>query len=222
MNIAEQENNLFDEWSKNREEFVFDGVASEVDYFRSKNKLCFVLKEVNDLNNGGWDLREFIRDGARVEDFDPTWNNVSRWVQCIQNGSEDIRWRNLELVTQELRAKTLRTVCAMNLKKSPGTHTTVQSTFEAAVAEDKEFIKRQYDLYNPDITICCGTGPYFRFALDILEEPIFETSRGIEWFLNSNNKPVIMFSHPAARIQASLLVYGLIDAVREIMSRGQI
>lgn len=213
MNIAEQEMKLFDDWSKNRDNFVTDGVVSEFDYLKSDRKLCFILKEVNDLDGGGWDLRKFIRDGAHSQ----TWDNVTRWVQCIQNGSEDIPWSNLETVTAEIRAKFLRTVCAMNLKKSPGTHTTVQAKFEAAVKEDKSFIRRQYNLYNPDITICCGTGWNLRYALELEDGKIFKTARGIKWFKNSQNKPVIMFSHPAARVQDALLVYGLSDAVREIM-----
>lgn len=213
MNFAEQEMKLFDEWSKNRNGFVSDGVVSETDYLKSDIKLCFILKEVNDLHGGGWDLRKFIRDGARPQ----TWANIARWVQCIQNCSEDIPWSSLEAVTTELRAKVLRTICAMNLKKSPGTHTTVQATFEAVVEEDKSFIKRQYNLYNPDITICCGTGWDLRYALELEDDRVYETARGIKWFNNSQDKPVIMFSHPAARVHDSLLVYGLSDAVREIM-----
>lgn len=213
MSITEQELKLFDEWSKSREGFVSDGVVSEVDYLKSEIKLCFVLKEVNDLDGGGWDLREFIRNGARPQ----TWDNIVRWVKCIQKGREDVHWANIEHVTPELRAKELKAICAMNLKKSPGTHTTVKATFEAALAEDRSFIKRQYDLYNPDITVCCGTGWELRDVLDLDDDTVFETSRGIRWFINSQKKPVIMFSHPAARVQDSLLVYGLIDAVREVM-----
>lgn len=216
MNISEQERQLFSEWSKKRAYFVPDGVVSESDYLNAETKLCFILKEVNDLNGGGWDLREFLRNGARS----PTWNNIARWVQCIQS-NEEIQWRNLEQVTEATRTKTLRSICAMNLKKSPGTHTTVKATFEAVVEADKSFIKKQYDIYHPDITICCGTGWDLRYALDLEADRVFETTRGVKWFMNSNGKPVIMFSHPAARVQDSLLVYGLSDAVREIKYNKQ-
>lgn len=212
MSIKEQESELFDEWSRNRECFVTDGVVSEMDYLQSEVKLCFILKEVNDLNGGGWDLREFVRDGARPQ----TWDNIARWVQCIRSGHEEVNWHRLESVNKEQRVKLLRTVCVINLKKSPGTHTSVKAKFEAAVEEDKSFIKRQYDIYSPDITVCCGTGWDLRYALELEDNSVFETSRGVKWFSNSQGKPVVMFSHPAARVQHSLLVYGLIDAVREI------
>lgn len=42
-------------------------------------KLMIILKEVNDRHGGGWDLRKFLRDGAR----DQTWNNITRWVRGI-------------------------------------------------------------------------------------------------------------------------------------------
>lgn len=213
MSITEQELALFNEWKGSREGFVFDGVVSEADYNNSKTKLCFVLKEVNDEGGGDWDLREFIRNGARSQ----TWDNITRWIQCIQKGDDDIKWKFLEKVAEEDRKKFLRSICAMNLKKSPGTHTTVRSTFESVVSEDKSFIKRQYALYSPEITVCCGTGWDLRDALGLNEGEVFETSRGIKWFVNAQNKPVIIYAHPAARVQYSLLVYGLIDAIREIL-----
>ncbi|MZI95870.1 hypothetical protein F9817_22040 [Vibrio sp. CAIM 722] len=212
MNITERESELFNKWKNNRIGFVSDGVVSEQDYLNSKIKLCFVLKEVNDVHGGGWDLREFIRTGSRAQ----TWNNVTRWVQSINNGNADIPWIDLESVSEKQRVDTLRTICAMNLKKSPGTHTTVRANFDAVVAEDKKFINEQYDIYNADLTICCGTGWDLRFALDLNDEQVYETSRGIKWFVNHQNKPVVMYAHPAARVQDSLLLYGLIDAVREI------
>jgi hypothetical protein len=212
MDILEKELTLFNDWKGTREGFVFDGIVSEVDYKRSKIKLCFVMKEVNDEHGGGWDLREFIREGARPQ----SWNNITRWVKCIRNADHEINWSLLENITEEVRIECLRSICAMNLKKSPGTHTTVRANFETVVSEDKSFIKKQYSIYDPDITVCCGTGWDLRFALDLNEGEVFETNRGIKWFLNANQKPVIIFAHPAARVQYSLLVYGLIDAVREI------
>jgi hypothetical protein len=86
MEIFKKESNLFSEWSKNREGFVVDGVVSEEYYLNSSMKLCFVLKEVNDEGGGGWDLRQFIRDGARWQ----TWDNISRWVKCISKLDQDV------------------------------------------------------------------------------------------------------------------------------------
>lgn len=212
MTISSQESVLFEELKRNREDFVFDGVVSESHYLNSEIKLCFVLKEVNDLHGGGWDLREFIGEGGRSQ----TWNNVARWVSSIRNINSDIKWTELEVVDNEYRKNTLRSICAFNLKKSPGGHTTDKVSFNTAVEDDKEYIKKQYEIYNADVTVCCGTGWDLRYALGLNDCEVFETSRGIKWFMNNHNKPVFIYSHPAARIQTSLLVYGLIDAIREV------
>lgn len=212
MTISKEETALFEEWKGNREGFVFDGVASELDYLNSNIKLCFVLKEVNDLGGGGWDLREFIKAGARSQ----TWDNISRWVTCIRHIKSNIKWSEIEKIDDNYRKETLRSICAFNLKKSPGSHTTERTTFNAVVTEDKDYIIKQYDIYKPDITICCGTGWDLRWVLDLNDGEVFETSRGIKWFMNKQNKPVFMYAHPSARVQDSLIVYGLIDAIREV------
>lgn len=212
MTISEQESVLFNDWKGKREGFVFDGVVSELDYLKSEIKLCFVLKEVNDLGGGGWDLREFIDGGARWQ----TWDNVSRWVTCIRDINSNTKWSELENIDDDYRKDILRSICAFNLKKSPGSHTTERASFNAVVSEDKDYIKKQYDLYNPDITVCCGTGWDLRWALGLNDCEVFETSRGIKWFMNKQNKPVFIYAHPAARVQDSLIVYGLIDTIREV------
>ncbi|EMP9120371.1 MULTISPECIES: hypothetical protein [Klebsiella/Raoultella group] len=212
MSISEKEKKLFKLWSVNRKGFVFDGVVSEPDYLESGIKLCFVLKEVNDIDGGDWDLRKFIHDGGRWQ----TWDNVTRWVKCIRSIDREMMWEDLANISLEDRQQTLRSICAMNLKKSPGGHTTERASFVPVVVEDKLLIQQQYALYNPDITICCGTGWDFHSALDFNDGEVFKTSRGIEWFLNRDNRPVIIYSHPAARVHSPLLVYGLLDAVREI------
>ncbi|MEC5319659.1 hypothetical protein VSX61_12035 [Brenneria populi subsp. brevivirga] len=212
MSISEQEKELFNLWSVNHKGFVLDGVVSEADYLESGLKLCFVLKEVNDIDGGDWDLRKYVHEGGRWQ----TWDNVTRWVKCIRSIDHEMGWEKLANISLEDRQQTLRSICAMNLKKTPGGHTTERACFATAVVEDKLFIQKQYALYHPDITICCGTGWDFRWILDLNDCEVFETRRGIQWFLNRDRRPVIIYSHPAARVHSPLLVYGLSDAVREI------
>ena len=44
-----------------------------------------------------------------------------------------------------------------------------------------------------------------------------KTARGIRWFARDTKKYVVDFAHPEARIQDSILLYGLLDAVKEIV-----
>lgn len=214
MSITNEENSLFGEWKGNRKGFVSDGLVSEKDYLNSDIKICIVLKEVNDPDGGDWDLREFIANGARSQ----TWNNVVRWVNGIRNIERDIPWKEFEDVSKEDRQSSLKSICAMNLKKSPGTHTAVEASLNKVANEDRNFIERQFSLYNPDLTICGGTGELFKDVAGFNEFEWKRTDRGIWWYERAPAKYVIAYCHPEARVDDPLIVYGLIDAVREIYS----
>ena len=161
-----------------------DGVVSEQDYLASSPSIVVILKEVNDPDSGGWDLRQFLRDGGRPQ----TWDNVVRWVHGIRNRGQVDDWPNqYEEISEWFRVEILRSICAINLKKSPGTHTAEMASLARIANEDAVRIQEQYAIYDPDLTICGGTGELFRTV-------------------------------PEARVQDSLLHYGLIDAVNELLA----
>lgn len=212
MSIYQVEEKLFDEWEGRRKGFVRDGVVSETEYLSSQLKIAFILKEVNDLGGGGWDLREYISEGGRSQ----TWDNISRWVYGIRNLNSIPNWDFYSKITKDFRIETLKSICAINLKKSPGTHTTDIASLNAVAHEDKDFINMQYSIYNPDLTICGGTGDLFKLVLghELIEWKT--TKRGIWWYERAQHKYVVSFSHPEARVQKTLLIYGLLDAIQEI------
>jgi len=214
MSITARENNLFDEWKGNREGFVSDGLVSELDYLNSNTKICIVLKEVNDPHGGGWDLREFLSNGARAQ----TWNNVVRWIHSIRNIDLNIPWEDIDNIDEKKRSSQLKSICAMNLKKSPGTHTADSASLKFVANEDSEFIKKQFALYDPDITICGGTGDLFKSVAGLNEYKWNRTMRGIWWYERAPSKYVVAYCHPEARVDNPLIVYGLVDAIREIYS----
>lgn len=212
MSIYEAEEQLFQQWQENREGFVRDGVISEEDYIVSTPKIAFILKEVNDPGGGGWDLRKFVFKGGRPQ----TWNNMARWVYGIRNITAVPEWAFFEKIPETFRIKTLRGICVLNLKKSPGTHTTNHASLKTVANEDRELIQRQYSLYDPDITVCGGTGDLFKRVVGHELPEWKKTTRGIRWYEREANKIVVSFAHPEARVQSSLLVYGLLDAIREV------
>lgn len=215
MNIFEHEEELFSRWEKNRAGFVRDGVVSEDEYVKSNLKIAVILKEVNDRDGGGWDLREFIAKGARWQ----TWDNVARWVygiRKIREGNPIPKWQEMSKVDEKFRKETLRSICAINLKKSPGTHTTDGASLWKVATEDREHIKEQYAIYDADLTVCGGTADVFRWVMEHESKKEVETSRGIWWYERTDQKYVLRFPHPEARVQDSLLFYGLLDAVKEI------
>ena len=216
MTITEKENLLFGEWCKNREGFVSDGLVDEVSYLNSDLKVMFVLKEVNDPGGGNWDLREFVREGGRPQ----TWDNITRWVKGIRNLPSELKWNELSEITETMRRDILRSICAINLKKSPGGHTTDNQSLWKVSSNDKDFVRKQFSLYKADIVIGCGsvTTDLLYSLVDFGTDPIWMmTTRGIWYHEYLPRKFVVSYAHPAARVADCLLYYGLIDALREIM-----
>ena len=216
MKISEKEDLLFAEWREKRPDLVADGIADEQAYSASPIKLLFVLKEVNDPDGGGWDLREFICAGGRPQ----TWNNITRWTEGIQQLSKDSPWSDLESIDERRRKQALSSIAAINLKKTPGGHTTDIDGLAATATEDREFLNRQMGLYDPDIIICCGaaTSDILHSLIHFSDEPFWKMTRRGVWFHEFRpGKYVIRYEHPEARVADCLLYYGFIDAVREII-----
>jgi len=225
VSIRDQEEKLFSRWKKiwKKEKdgsdvlFIADGVVDETEYLSKDPKLLFILKEVNGDDEGReWDLRSFIEGGGRQRLYDPTWSNIARWTEGIRNISQDIAWENLSDFTVERRQSVLKSIAAINLKKSPGRYTSDGAEIAQAAAQDKAFLAEQISIYNPDITICCGTASIYDWLILKSAVPWRHTSRGIRYCEPQTNKFIIDYVHPAARVQDCLKYYGLVDAVREI------
>ena len=210
--LASKENELFDNWSANVDGFIRDGCADPDKYCSAPVKLLFVLKEVNGGHD--WDLREFMKEGCRSQ----TWNVIARWIENIFNLDKNYVWNELSKDNDNRRKIMIPQVCAINLKKTPGSSVANSNKIAEAVSRDKIQLRKQFELYNPDITILCGTENHYQNIVD--NNPKWEmTSRGIWYYIDADGMIVISFSHPKARTKECFFHYCLIDAIKEITSR---
>lgn len=209
--LITREEVFLNEWASQCEGFVRDGIVNINEYSKSKRKILFLLKEVN----GGkdWDLRDFLHQGGRQY----TWNNVVRWVKGIENLEKNYIWSEIAEVNDEERKAILQHICAVNLKKTSGTHTADAKKISLSTKENAVRLKQQIDMYSPDLIICCGTGwDYYRYVLQ--EKRGWEkTSRGIQYLRENNGRIVIDYHHPEVRVMPCIAYYGLIDAIKEIL-----
>ena len=237
MSILKRQNKLFKKWSEERSDFCRDGIVCEKLYVQSNPKILIVLKEPNGNNEKvdiiPW-LKSFNDSGS-----DRVWDNVARWacgIRCITNNEGIPDWKEMEKSGnvdseefKEFKIKNIKSICAMNLKKVPGGGAANYKDVEQVAMEDKDMLKEQYKIYDPDLTICAGTDDLFARAMEheIKDEAKnrkeimawHQTKRGIWWYERDTEKYVVWYSHPAARVPHSLLFYGLIDAVNEIYNR---
>lgn len=215
MNIClkkQEENDFLNTWALQAPGFIRDGVVDHEVYWKSKNKVLFLLKEVN----GGkdWDLREFLHEGGRKQ----TWDNVTRWIIGINNLDRDITWEEIESISEEQRQEALRQIAVVNVKKVSGGHTSVKEQIANAAENNSEMLRHQIDMYEPDIIICGGTdGSYFNNISEYDNPNWKQTKRGIWYVIEPSGRIIISYSHPEARVKDCLLYYGLVDAVRDIL-----
>ena len=175
-----------------------------------------VLKEANDPGGGGWDLREFLREGGRA----PTWNNVARWTKWLSALPEVVPWAELEAMNRDARRHTLRVVAAVNLNKVPGGST-------ANFAEIQRFAATTLSSFSGNLTSTSRTtlsgaatmSQKFssgrvrtvpRLGGHIKRDLTRELRRGKILLLLASERP----------IAANLLHYGLINAVLDVGSLG--
>lgn len=207
------ENNLFAEWKARREGIVRDGAVDPGRYLQSDPSVLLVLKEVNDRGGGGWDLRRFLQSGGRGQ----TWNTVARWMKGVAALNQDLPWDEVSEVDASTRRRQLRRLCVVNLKKTPGGASSEANEIRRAAEKNSDLLNRQFSLYDPDIVICGGTNDIFSDVIDTIDKNNqAQTRRSISYNEFAPGKYLIAFYHPQARIRASFMYYGLIDAVREL------
>lgn len=216
MTITDQQQKLFSDLRQHTPEIIADGVPDEAQYISAPCRIMYVLKEVN--GGSGWSLCDHMISGGRDREHDPTWDNIARWTEGIFNLPDELPWSQLENDCWSRRERILPKICAVNVKKTSGSYVSDSREIYESAIDNADILKKQLELYAPDIVICCGTEDAFVNACFQDKEIDWRmTSRGI-WYFRDNDMSVISFSHPAARVRDCYLYYALLDAVREIKS----
>lgn len=199
MSIAAQEEKLFARWEKVRNPFfVRDGIVCEEAYNDSKLKTAFVMKEYAHKNKGH-DLR-------KIELKNPSgqgWWKVARILHGL---------RNIDDPQEPWTWKMHPSICAFNLNKKGGNRYTNMVQLALIAMEDRKFIQRQFEIYDPDLTICGGTYQIFRFVCGHGGEE--KRIRGVSWYQRSPGKYVVGIQHPA---YPKLSHEDVIKAVKKIL-----
>lgn len=204
--IKEQEKELFARWKTERgyKYFISDGIIDESEWNKQSCKILFVLKEAN-WENGNADLCEFLLSESSPS-YWKTWNNVARWTKALLERGEYPRY-----VSKSDKSYWLRKVAVMNLKKVGGDAVAENETIREYAEKDKVYLKKQIELYNPDIIICCGRG--VGKNADILHDIVFDSSQVSEWqepitkskynyfvaSISNKKVPIVSFYHPQMR-----------------------
>jgi uracil-DNA glycosylase len=211
MNLNERSKKLIKQHYGREQELNFDGAIDENSYKDSKIKILYILKESwgNDRNYSIVDeLNKAIYNGGKFETKSAMFDRLAEWTYGILNDCDnyDEVVKNLK-ENNESYQKPLCQVAYINISKeiTPNS-TTKDSKLKKILKKNKELIKKQIELFNPDVIITCGIWGEYGIADEIAK--IFKMDT--DWLdggangatiINVNCKKVGLISmlHPAAR-----------------------
>jgi len=207
--------------------FIFDGIVYEKEWQKAEPKVLFVLKDANDPPGKDrpckdWDLREFLRNGAYdgTRGYTSTWGLLSRWVYGLRENYcswEDTNSSGKDFSNHHDRRSLLRTIAAINLKKSGGGGQTNQQGLKEATERDAKLIAEEIEIIEPDIIVGCGTG--WLFSTLYPEEGQLANVRlssGVVCQRNLQHDWVLLhYYHPQARYPHNLMYTMLMFALEE-------
>jgi len=217
--MRHKESELFTNWKIRHSRMVEDGIVNFEDYENCKIRVLYILKEVNS-EQSNWSLKDFLHKGGRAA----TWDNIALWQYGLLNSHIKFKWNEINKKrTEKFRKENLRTISVINVKKTPGSHVSNNKELSRFVKEDKDLIKRQISIYNPNLIICCGTaGVLKEFELLGSFTRWNVSSCGIQYHISETNQIVINFCHPEARINDNYKFFPLIETYNEIISEQNI
>ena len=226
MKKRTREDELFLEWKalvkkESSAIFVTDGIVNEDRWKQATMKVLYLLKEVNGADDE-WDERDYLANynvkDPYINTHSPTIDVLTKWQFGITDRGIS-SWHDVEKQTQDktLQTAMLEQICLVNIKKTAGGGVVDWDRFDAyfAIRENREYLKKQLALYDPQIVICGGTAWQLCQIKGWDYNNWKQTSRGIRYFVDANTT-YIDFCHPNNRGPKNMIYYALIDALTEL------
>ncbi|MEW5925386.1 MAG: hypothetical protein AB1746_15505 [Candidatus Zixiibacteriota bacterium] len=159
-------NKLFEEWKRHYAKlkidtkmFSSDGIICEEKYDAAKKKILFVLRETNDYPEG--DLRILYKDGPKLQ----MAAQLSKWATGILHDFPD--YTKVDMNENNIRTEAMKSIALMNVKKYTGGAIADFNLLHIFARLDKEFIRKEVRIINPQIIVCCNTFIELMWAIDL-------------------------------------------------------
>lgn len=192
---------LFNRWKQARPEyeneaegkrFSLDGIQNFDSWMSTKSKILFLLKE-NRAQEDEWEPCWGIN-----RDANPFSWNIIRWRQLLidsyQSSTKELSFAKVEL------PEFVNDIALIEVKKlNEGNGRSSYSDIRYYARRDKDFIKEQIELTNPNIIFCCSTGDFY-------SDDIYGDEEWVHLICDSKcncyqhgNRLIIDFYHPSTR-----------------------
>lgn len=199
--------------------FIIDGIVDFATWNSGKKKkVLFVLKEAYGDDWGEDTLVTWLHKYPKRR----MWDRVARVVYGIQNTTEsELKRYKPELDDSEFKGS-LDQIAVLNLKKSNGKSYSDYDDIEEYAAYDREEIKREIELIDPEIVVCGST---FKTLYEIVYEqkkmPQEDKCDNWYYFLNlpkeGRERLYIDYYHPAIHDADLMYYYGLVGIYQQAL-----
>jgi hypothetical protein len=207
-------NQLFIEW---KDRYVStDGILNEELYWKNIPRITFLLKEMYEetyIDNKIAPLPEGYKDGYGPYGSSPSfWRNLRSWQYLITTRTEQAQGKitpdeaNARLTPEnvdKIKETSLTGVGYVNIKKVVGNNTSDWEDIYSYARNDADLLKRQLDLMNPQVIVCCGYSEIKGSVFDCLKiiNPGMAKATQISncFHIFDNRILVVDWWHPAAR-----------------------
>jgi hypothetical protein len=213
--IEEYIYNFYDKSDK-KSEPITDGIVNIEKYIGSKYKICWVLKEPYDEDDGtggGWSL---TRDVLAKEDFSqggsPTWQPMIYVTYSLLNNF--IPYSEMDSINDDPEmSNILKHIAFININKMPAFHRSNDNDISKKYVSWRPLLHWQLKIYNPQIIIFGNTFQHFKKDLNIRDSEI--KNRNYVDYVVRDKKIYAHAYHPAqTQISREDYVQGIINVVK--------
>ncbi len=203
-------------------EIIDDGVYNPEKYFSNNIKICWMLKEPYDLENGqggGWSyLSMFDGEDLYESTFKfghrTTWHPIIYTSFGIHNGFK--KWGEIEYIKDNHKiAEIVREVAFINAQKLPSKGVTRTNMDDIAISIEKhgELLKEQVELLSPNVFIFANTFHLYKNLLGL--NNLNSVKSGSCNYYIKNESIFIEAYHPAqTQVTGETYVDDIINAVK--------
>lgn len=168
-----------------------DGIVDVDEYLASDLKIMWILKEVNSEDDEGeWDMRDLFKnfkDSTTNTGIKKGWGGTYLPLIYTTYGIiNNKKWNDIPYIVDDYSVvEVLKKTAIVNLKKVSGLAQANVSELKSFHEEFGNTLKKQIEIYQPNVIICGGTGEF----LDDLFSELFDS----KYFQNQDEKSKTIF-----------------------------
>ena len=157
---------LFEQWQniKDNAPFIKDGIMNPDVWFLQRVRPLFLFNEAFGIENGV-DVNSYSLTEDTVR---RVWQRISLWAKGIMNTgiihTEIFDPWNKDVVNLDNRY--IDSIAAVNIKKRTVKGRSDYNEICEYAKSEKDLLKKQIELCNPTVIICCGTAKALEIILD--------------------------------------------------------